>query len=116
MAIISFLSIGVVLVLMLTGHLKGQGVGFEAVNEIMDKQQQERSSQKALGLIMKKTQPIQINKVKRQVQSNQLDAEYEKYFEPNSLEFRPLPKKNGLTITETEFMFSYFKLDFCFTI
>ena len=101
MAIISFLSIGVVLVLMLTGHLRGQRVGFEALNDIME-QRQEQANQAALELIMKKPTVNRIKETKPQREPNQLEAEYERYFEPNSVEFRSLPNTNGLTITETE--------------
>jgi hypothetical protein len=91
---------------MLTGHLKGQGVGFEALNDIMEQQQQEQANQAALESIMRKTTPtstIKTGETKRQAQSQtDLLDEYGKYFEPNSVEFRPLPSKNGLTITETE--------------
>jgi len=105
MAIISFLSIGAVLILMLTGHLRGQGTGFEALDDItaeLQRKQEEEARQKDLKQLAKTIVPDDSNRQARNEEREAQFREMEKYFVPNTMDFRPLKNRNGLVVTESE--------------
>ena len=107
MAIISFMSIGVVLVLMLTGHLKGQGTGFEALDELtrqatIKRQEEAKQQEQQLQQLAIITASREKSEENLKLEKEAHFKEMEKYFVPNTMEFRPLTDKNGMVMAVSE--------------